>query len=86
MAKLAPDYQPLETGHQQLKAALSLFRALGHAHASALISTGLDVMSVGTRLGHASPALTLTICAHLFHNRDDDAAAIDAVLHDRNGK
>ncbi|MDA1101767.1 MAG: site-specific integrase, partial [Proteobacteria bacterium] len=63
------------------------FHALRHTHASALIGAGLDVVSVGTRLGHASPALTLNIYAHLFNNRDDEAAAaIDAVLHDGNGK
>jgi len=63
------------------------FHALRHTHASALISAGLDVVSVGTRLGHASPALTLNIYAHLFSNRDDEAAAaIDAVLNNGNEK
>jgi integrase len=63
------------------------FHALRHTHASALISAGLDVVSVGNRLGHASPALTLNIYAHLFTNRDDEAAAaIDAALLDGNKK
>lgn len=63
------------------------FHALRHTHASALISAGLDVVSVGNRLGHASPALTLNIYAHLFNNKDDEAAAaIDAVMQDGNKK
>lgn len=57
------------------------FHALRHSHASALISAGLDVVSVSRRLGHASPALTLSVYSHLFTNTDDKAAAaIDAAL------
>lgn len=57
------------------------FHALRHSHASALISAGLDVVTVSRRLGHASPALTLGIYSHLFHKNDDEAAAaIDAAL------
>ncbi len=57
------------------------FHALRHSHASALIAAGLDVVSVSKRLGHASPALTLSVYAHLFENKDDEAAGVmDAVL------
>jgi integrase len=57
------------------------FHALRHSHASALIAAGLDVVSVGRRLGHASPALTLSVYGHLFENNDAKAAAaIDAAL------
>ncbi|MEQ9642503.1 MAG: site-specific integrase [Alphaproteobacteria bacterium] len=57
------------------------FHAFRHTHASALIAAGLDVVSVSRRLGHASPALTLSVYSHLFVNNDDAAArAIDAVL------
>ena len=57
------------------------FHALRHSHASALIAAGLDVVSVSRRLGHASPALTLSVYAHLFENKDDQAAGMmDAVL------
>ena len=62
------------------------FHALRHTHASALINAGLDVVSVGRRLGHASPALTLNIYAHLFNNRDDEAAAAIDALYDGNKK
>ena len=57
------------------------FHALRHSHASALIAAGLDVVTVSRRLGHASPALTLSTYSHLFTNSDDKAAAaIDAAL------
>lgn len=53
------------------------FHALRHSHASALIASGLDVVTVSRRLGHASPVVTLTVYAHLFHKTD--AAAADAI-------
>jgi len=57
------------------------FHALRHNHVSALITAGPDVVSVGRRLGHASPALTLSVYGHLFENNDAKAAAaIDAAL------
>ena len=31
------------------------FHALRHSHASALIASGLDVLTVSRRLGHGSP-------------------------------
>jgi integrase len=37
------------------------FHALRHSHASALIAAGLDIVSISSRLGHASPALTLSV-------------------------
>ncbi len=57
------------------------FHALRHSHASALIAAGLDVVTVSRRLGHASPALTLSIYSHLFTNKDAEAAtALDKVF------
>jgi integrase len=57
------------------------FHALRHSHASALIAAGLDVVTVSRRLGHASPALTLSVYSHLFNNKDEAAAlAIDDAL------
>jgi len=57
------------------------FHALRHTHASALIASGLDVLTISRRLGHASPAVTLTIYGHLFRNRDREAAdAIEVAL------
>jgi len=57
------------------------FHALRHSHASALIAAGMDIVSVSKRLGHASPALTLSVYGHMFRPDDRDAAvAIDAAL------
>lgn len=58
-----------------------MFHGLRHSHASALIAAGLDVVTVSKRLGHGSPAITLTVYAHRFANKDAAAAAaIDAAL------
>jgi integrase len=46
------------------------FHTFGHTHASALIGSGLDVLTVSGRLGHGSPAVTLTTYAHLFSKTD----------------
>jgi integrase len=57
------------------------FHSLRHSQSSALISAGLDAVNVSKRLGHASPAVTLSIYSHLFKNKDSEAAAaIDAAL------
>jgi integrase len=57
------------------------FHALLHSHASALIASGLDVLTVSRRLGYGSPAVTLTTYAHLFSKTDVAAAsAIEAAL------
>jgi integrase len=49
--------------------------SLRHSHASALIASGLDVLTISRRLGHGSAALTLNVYGHLF-KPDDRAAAI----------
>jgi integrase len=49
--------------------------SLRHTHASTLISAGLDVLTISRRLGHGSPAITLTVYGHLFKT-DDRAASI----------
>jgi integrase len=61
-----------------------MFHALRHSHASALIAAGIDIVTVSRRLGHGSPAITLTVYAHAF-NRPDEAAAnaIEAALRPR---
>jgi integrase len=42
------------------------FHSLRHTHASHLIASGLDVVTISRRLGHGSPAITLAVYAHLF--------------------
>lgn len=58
-----------------------MFHALRHSHASVLISTGLDVLTVSRRLGHGTRVVTLNTYAHLFEKTDSLAAtAIEAAL------
>jgi integrase len=78
-AQWSPDY--LSRVWRLAMVALGLPRvglhSLRHAHASALIASGVDVLTISRRLGHASPAFTLTVYGHLF--ADTDAAAAKAI-------
>jgi integrase len=57
------------------------FHGLRHSHASALIATGIDALTVSRRIGHASPVVTLKVYSHLFKETDRTAAsAIEAAL------
>jgi integrase len=57
------------------------FHALRHTHASMLIASGLDVVAISRRLGHANPNVTLAVYAHLFKKDDSTAAdAVEAIL------
>jgi integrase len=51
------------------------FHSLRHTHASQLIDAGVDVVTISKRLGHSSPAITLSVYAHLFRKDDSKAAA-----------
>jgi integrase len=45
----------------------------------------VDVVTISRRLGHASPAITLKVYAHLFRKDDSKAAeAINAALANKN--
>lgn len=50
--------------------------ALRHTHASQLIASGMDVLTISRRLGHGSPTITLGVYGHLFSNTDDRAAQV----------
>jgi integrase len=50
--------------------------ALRHTHASQLIASGMDVLTISRRLGHGSPTITLGVYGHLFTNTDDRAAQV----------
>jgi len=52
------------------------FHSLRHTHASHLIASGLDVLTISRRLGHANPTITLNVYGHLIANTDDRAAQI----------
>jgi integrase len=55
--------------------------SLRHTHASQLIASGLDILTISRRLGHGSPTITLNVYGHLFSNTDDRAAqVIEATL------
>ncbi len=56
--------------------------SLRHSHASALISAGMDAVSVSKRLGHANPSITLSVYSHLFNADGDGRAAeiLDSLL------
>ena len=57
------------------------FHALRHTHASQLIASGVDIVTLSKRLGHAKPNVTLLIYAHMFNTDDSKAAAaIDAAI------
>ena len=51
------------------------FHNLRHTHASQLIDSGVDIVTISKRLGHAKPDITLRIYAHLFQKDDHKAAA-----------
>ena len=50
------------------------FHQLRHTNASLMIGQGIDVATVGKRLGHSTPATTMKIYAHALQ-RPDQAAA-----------
>jgi integrase len=50
--------------------------SLRHTHASMLIASGMDVLTISRRLGHGSPTITLRVYGHLIHGSDDRAAQI----------
>ena len=50
--------------------------SLRHTHASQLIASGMDVLTISRRLGHGSPTVTVQVYGHLFSNTDERAAEI----------
>jgi len=50
--------------------------SLRHTHASMLIASGMDILTISRRLGHSSPTITLSVYGHLISGTDDRAAAI----------
>ena len=53
---------------------------LRHTHASQLITSGMDILTVSRRLGHSSPAITLNVYGHLLSPKDDAAAIMQATF------
>jgi integrase len=52
------------------------FHDLRHTHATMLVSSGLNIKAVSSRLGHASVGITLNLYAHAQREDDEKAAAI----------
>ena len=50
--------------------------SLRHTHASVLIASGVDILTISRRLGHSSPTITLSVYGHLIHGTDDRAAQV----------
>lgn len=55
---------------------------LRHTHASQLITSGMDILTVSRRLGHSSPAITLTVYGHLLSPEDRAADIMQTVFAD----
>jgi integrase len=70
-----------EWGYAMRKAGLKVtLHSLRHTHASTLIASRLDVLTISRRLGHGSPAITLGVYGHLFKTDDRAAAIMEAAL------
>lgn len=54
------------------------FHELRHTHATQLLSNGIDVKTVQTRLGHATSSVTLDFYAHAVPENDRKAAGVIA--------
>ncbi len=52
------------------------FHSLRHTHASQLIASGVDPLTISRRLGHGSPTITLTVYGHLIEGTDTRAAEL----------
>jgi integrase len=61
---------------EALKIPAVTFHSLRHTHASQLIASGMDVLTISRRLGHGTPTVTLAVYGHLFSNTDVRAAEI----------
>lgn len=56
------------------------FHDLRHTHATLLLKAGVPIKVVSERLGHASPAFTLQVYAHVLPGQQAEAAAAFAEL------
>jgi integrase len=76
MAKLIHAYnQPDQGPHPKNQLLHARLHDLRHIHATTLLLSGVPVHVVAARLGHADPAITLRVYAHVI--RTAEAAAAD---------
>jgi hypothetical protein len=57
-----------------------------HSYAPTSIAAGLDVVAVSHRQDHASPALALSVYAHPFWDRDQEAGVATDGSFDENAR
>jgi integrase len=68
--------QKFQLAMKALKIEGVTLHSLRHTHASQLIASGMDVLTISRRLGHGSPAITLTVYGHLMPDTDKRAAEV----------
>lgn len=68
---------------RDLKLPAVSLHALRHTHASQLIASGMDVLTISRRLGHSNPTITLSVYGHLFSNADDRAVQVMEAAYGR---
>ena len=79
MAKLIRAYNEPEQGpHPEDQLPHARLHDLRHLHATTLLLSGVPVHVVAARLGHADPAITLRVYAHVIRSAESAAADIFA--------
>jgi integrase len=76
---LAPNWFTKELGRVMKKAGVKgvvACHAYRHFSATELLTAGLDIKQVSSRLGHTTPMITLKTYAHATKERDEKAAAM----------
>lgn len=74
---LHPDYFSQVFERHMVKSELPTIRLhdLRHTHATILLKAGVPVKVVSERLGHSSPAFTMSVYQHVLPGMQADAAA-----------
>jgi integrase len=65
---------------------LARLHDLRHIHATTLLLAGVSVHVVAARLGHADPAITLRVYAHVIRSAESAVADIFAQVLDEDGE
>jgi integrase len=68
--------QKFQQAVETLKIGGVTLHSLRHTHASQLIASGMDILTISRRLGHGSAAVTLKVYGHLIEGKDSEAAKV----------
>ena len=68
--------QKFQQAMDALKIKEVTLHSLRHTHASQLIASGMDILTISRRLGHGSAAITLRVYGHLIEGKDAQAAEV----------